>query len=509
MDRLSAVPEALPEAQAGAGVGPGAVFLDASARRARELPGGPAAVPYPRGAATRPGDPGRALLHLEWQPHPAAAAPPAGRAWHVLGSAGAPLAAALRALGDTVAVHADAASAARHPTVLAPFLPYPGGAGAAGESGAALGALAVLKSWLAARGRTGARLVVVTRGAVAAATAEDVPDLAHAPLWGLVRSALAEHPDSFALLDVDGTRESWRALPAAVASGEPQQALREGVVRVPRLVAAPPAGTPEGSGFGPGSTVLVTGAAGALGGLVARHLVRAHGVRRLVLAGRSAADARLTSLAGELRRLGASAVAAGCDMTDRAALAALLTPAPGSPAVTAVVHCAGTVDDGVLTRLTPHRTAGVLAAKAGSARHLHELTQGLDLTAFVLFSSAAGVLGAPGRAHYAAASSFLDALAHHRRARGLPALSLAWGPWAQRGGMAGPLELHRSARAGILGLTPRRGLALLDAALGAGRPAVVPVRLDTARLHAAASDPARALLRSLTPAPAAACETPA
>ncbi|WP_052396903.1 beta-ketoacyl reductase [Streptomyces sp. NRRL F-5123] len=479
------------------------------------LPAAPGARPGAGSwSGTRAGDPGRALLQLDWRSRPAAAAPPAGRTWNVLGG-GAPLVAALRALGDTVAVHPDAASAVGHPTVLAPFLPPPGGAGAAGASGAAPGALVLLKSWLAGRGRTGARLVVVTRGAVAADTDEDVPDLAHAPLWGLVRAALAEHPDAFALLDVDGTEASWKALPAAVASGEPQQALREGVVRVPRLVAAPLGGAPGGSGFGPGSTVLVTGAAGALGGLVARHLVRAHGVRRLVLAGRSAADARLTTLAADLRRLGARAVVAGCDMTDRAALADLLAPAPGAPAITAVVHCAGTVDDGVLTRLTPHRMAGALAAKAESARHLHELTQDLDLTAFVLFSSAAGVLGAPGRANHAAAGAFLDALAHHRRARGLPALSLAWGPWAQRGGTAGPLELHRSARSGVLGLTPRRGLALLDAALGAGRPVLVPVRLDTARLRAPAADPARvpgvlrALLRPLPPAAwAAASETP-
>ncbi|MFI0897337.1 beta-ketoacyl reductase [Streptomyces sp. NPDC020983] len=501
MDRLPAAPEA----------GAGAGVREAAGRPARELPGaGPSAVPYARthGTGTRSADPARALLHLEWRPRPAAAAPPAGRTADVLGG-GASLVAALRASGARVAVHPDAAAAARHPVVLAPFLPPPGGA-RAGAAGAPAAALALLQSWLAGRGRTGGRLVVVTRGAVAGATTEDVPDLAHAPLWGLVRSALAEHPDAFALLDVDGTEASWRALPAAVASGEPQQALREGVVRVPRLVPAPPAGAPEGSGFGPGSTVLVTGAAGALGGLVARHLVHAHGVRRLVLAGRNAADARLTALAAGLRRLGASAVPAGCDMTDRAALAALLAPTPGTRAITAVVHCAGTVDDAVLTRLTPRRMAGVLAAKAESARHLHELTQDLDLTAFVLFSSAAGVLGAPGRANYAAASAFLDALAHHRRARGMPALSLAWGPWAQRGGMADPLELHRSARSGILGLTPRRGLTLLDAALGAGRPALVPVRLDTARLHAPTADPARvpgvlrALLRPLPPAPHAA-----
>ncbi len=220
-----------------------------------------------------------------------------------------------------------------------------------------------------------------------------------------------------------------------------------------------------------------------LGGLVARHLATAHGVSNVLLAGRRGDDVRLAALATDIERLGAKAVTAGCDVSDRTELAALLATVRDAHALTAVVHCAGVLDDGVVTALTPERLDRVRRAKARSAWHLHELTRDLDLSAFVLFSSAAGVLGAPGQANYAAANPFLDALAHHRRATGLPGTALACGPWDLSGGVAGEAELRRTARGGVAAVTPEEGLALFDAAVGMAEPVLVPLPLDRRRLR--------------------------
>ncbi|WP_344615430.1 SDR family NAD(P)-dependent oxidoreductase, partial [Dactylosporangium salmoneum] len=218
-------------------------------------------------------------------------------------------------------------------------------------------------------------------------------------------------------------------------------------------------------------TVLVTGGTGTLGGLVARHLVREHGVRDLLLVSRSGMDAAgAEELAAEL---GARVVA--CDLADRAAVERLLA----SESVRAVVHTAGVIDDGVVESLTPERLAAVLRPKVDAAWNLHELTG--ELTAFVLFSSAAGVFGSPGQGNYAAANTFLDTLAAHRRALGLPAHSLAWGQWARTSGLTGRLDerdLARLSRSGIVPLADDEALALLDAATGSDRAALAPVRID-------------------------------
>ncbi|MDX3646407.1 beta-ketoacyl reductase, partial [Streptomyces sp. MB09-02B] len=257
---------------------------------------------------------------------------------------------------------------------------------------------------------------------------------------------------------------------------------------------ATPRATPHG-------TVLVTGATGALGTLVARHLVTHHGVRHLLLAGRRGPAAPgADELVAELTGAGARVTFAACDVADREALAGLLADIPAEHPLTGVVHLAGVVDDGLLGDLTAERLDAVLRPKADAAWHLHELTAELDLTDFVLFSSAAGVLGSPGQANYAAANAFLDALAQHRRSLGLPGLSLAWGPWRGTGGMADALDAGDRARlegGGLRPFTAASGLAALDRALTTPDDALlVPLHLTPGRSSFPA-DRVPAVLRAL------------
>ncbi len=257
----------------------------------------------------------------------------------------------------------------------------------------------------------------------------------------------------------------------------------------------------------PAGTVLITGGTGGLGALLARHMVAEHGVRELLLVSRSGESAPgAVELAEELEGLGARVRLAGCDVSEREQLRALIDSIDEQRPLRAVVHAAGLLDDGVIASLSPDRLDAVLAPKLQAAWHLHELTAHMDLDAFVLFSSVAGVFGTPGQGNYAAANAFLDALAVHRRGLGLQALAVAWGPWAQGAGMTSRLEqsdLTRMARAGMLALEPEEGLALLDAARLRGEPVAVAVRLDAGALRAQArAGSAPALLRGLAGAPA-------
>jgi len=375
--------------------------------------------------------------------------------------------------------------------VLVPFVPDSSGELVEDVHRATRAALRTLQEWLGG-GRPGtARMVAVTRGAVAAPGGGDVADLVHAPVWGLLRAAQAENPDQFVLLDLDG-EASVPALPGAVATGEPELALRAGRAYVPRLMrAAARDAVPGEPDLDPRGTVLITGATGGLGRLLARHLVTGHGARRLLLASRQGpAGSGIAELTRDLRALGADVTVTACDTADRDAVAALLAGVPAEHPLTAVVHVAGVLDDGVIDLMTPDRLDRVLRPKVDAAWHLHELTRDLNLSAFVLFSAAAGTLGSPGQGSYSAANVFLDALARHRRAQGLAGVSLVWGMWAEEGGMAGRLgaaDRERVARGGVLPLSAADGLALFDAAVSETEPVPVLARLNLAALRASAA----------------------
>ncbi|WP_405914935.1 type I polyketide synthase [Streptomyces sp. NBC_00728] len=363
-----------------------------------------------------------------------------------------------------------------------------------------VGEVLALVQWWLAQERVG-RLVLVTRPG----------DLAHAAVWGLVRSAQSENPDRIVLVEAEETEAVVRVLPAVLASGEPQFAVRGGEVFVPRLVKATGIATATGTATATaadrpglaGGTVLVTGAAGALGTLVARHLVSEHKVRRLLLASRRGADAPgAAELEAELVAWGAEVTWAACDVADREAVSEMLDGL-GEHALSAVVHTAGVLDDGVVASITPERMKEVFRPKVDAVLNLHECTREMGLTAFVVFSSVAGMVGSAGQASYAAANSFLDAFSAHRRREGLPATSLAWGVWEQSGAMTDGLaeaDRARMARSGVLPLSPEEGLRLFDAALVSGEAVLAPVRIDTGALRAGEVPP---VLRALVPAAAA------
>ncbi|CAL9641592.1 SDR family NAD(P)-dependent oxidoreductase [Streptomyces sp. enrichment culture] len=401
-------------------------------------------------------------------------------------------------------------------------------------------ALDLVQGWVSDDRFAEARLVVVTRRAVMTGDGEPVPDLSVAPLWGLLRSAQNENPGRLVLVDMDEDVRSLAALPSALAGDATQFALREGRVLVPRL-ARVTARSPRGPEAVPGrpesedgsvptsgdrsapesedrgapesgdrsvpeppvrwdsdGTVLITGGTGTLGRLFARHLVRRHGVRRLLLVSRRGPDTPgAADLVAELSALGAAVTVAACDVADRAALAALLGGIPAEHRLTGVVHAAGTLDDGLVSGMTPDRLDAVLTPKLDAAWNLHDLTRDLGLSAFVLFSSIMGTIGNAGQGNYAAANVFLDALAQYRSATGLPATSLAWGFWDERSELTADLDaadIARMARTGLRPLPSDAGLALFDAALAGGEVTAVPAALDLEGLRAQATQAAQASL---------------
>ncbi|AXG81915.1 type I polyketide synthase [Streptomyces paludis] len=411
------------------------------------------------------------LFRVDWTPF---AARPVTGTFAVLGAEPGGLPGAARY--DTI----DAALAAGPDVVFAPV---------AGASvlDATTRTLGLVQEWLADERAEEVPLVFVTDGAVSGA------DTPAAGVWGLVRTAQFENPERFVLLDASA--DEWPLLavvPELVAAGETQAVIEEGTVKVGRLVRF--TGGERPFDWDPHGTVLVTGGTGGLGSVLARHLVAERGVRKLLLLSRRGPAAPGASeLAAELTGHGADVDIVACDVADRDALAAVLD----GRTVTAVVHTAGLLDDGVVTTLTRDRLNSVLRPKADAARHLHELTH--DLAAFVLFSSVAGTLGSPGQGNYSAANAALDALARERHAAGQAALSLAWGPWAQDAGMTGALtetDVKRMADSGSVPLTVAQGLALFDAAVTTDEPVLVPLAVHAGARGAAHHPLLRGLVRT-------------
>ncbi|MFF2026872.1 SDR family NAD(P)-dependent oxidoreductase [Streptomyces sp. NPDC058171] len=378
------------------------------------------------------------------------------------------------------------------------------------EASSAVGeVLSVVREWLACEALVGSRLVVVTRGAVS--VGGEAADVSQAAVWGLLRSAQSEHPGRFVLVDVEGGQElDWGAL---LSVDEPQLAVREGQWLAPRLARSVVGASDAVVGsFDPEGTVVVTGGTGGLGAVFARHLAASHGVRDLLLLSRRGPEAEgAADLVAELDVLGCGARVVACDVSDREQLAAVL--ASVERPLTGVVHTAGVLDDGVVESLTVEQIDRVMRPKVDAAWHLHELTADADLSAFVVFSSVAALMGSPGQGNYAAANAALDALAATRRAAGLPATSLAWGLWSDTAGMGarlGEAELARLERMGMSALTAETGPALFDEALEVDAAVVAPVLLETAALRAQAkAGMLPPLLRGLVKVPAQVVDTSA
>jgi acyl transferase domain-containing protein/acyl carrier protein len=471
----------------------GTLVVSADSVRSRPFP----VAPFEKTEAGPQGS----LFTVDWVPLPAEGAAATGR-WAVIGADRLGLASGLAGIGVEVRAYPGLAALAE---AVQAGDPVPAGvlawAGAAAEDARAAAdgqaqaarmatgrTLELVQQWLAEGRLSSARLVVMTRGAVAIGPRDGVADLAGAAVWGLVRSAQAENPDRLILADLPPggsvvEANALEVLAAAGGLGEPELAVRDRAAYGRRLIRpADGLARPDGERPRAAGTALVTGGTGMLGGLVAGHLASTGRATALILASRSGPAAPgVPSLAASLAARGAGVQVSACDTADRDALRGLVTQIPASNPLTMVVHTAGVVDDGVIGSLTPARVDAVMRPKADAAWHLHELTQDAGLQAFIMFSSAAASFGGSGQGNYAAANAFLDALASYRRAAGLPATSLAWGLWAAASAISGHLseaDKARIARSGMGALTAAEGLSLFDTALGADEAVMVLMHVE-------------------------------
>ncbi|WP_166025770.1 type I polyketide synthase, partial [Streptomyces chilikensis] len=347
-------------------------------------------------------------------------------------------------------------------------------------------------------------LWTATCGAVAVWPYESVLGASQALCWGLAEVVATEYPQRWGgLIDLseDLDERGRERLRQVLAGNEDEDhlAIRSAGTFARRLVRAPASARQRnrGTSWSPDGTVLVTGGTGALGAHVARGLA-GQGVRRLVLTSRRGPDAPgAADLVADLEGMGCRVRVEACPVEDRDALAALLSSIPEEEPLTAVVHTAAALDDALIDALTPERLAHALRAKVDGARNLHDLTLGLDLSAFVLFSSLSGVVGAPGQGNYAPGNAFLDALAQARRAAGLPATSVAWGRWGGAGLAQGSAE-ERFERIGAHAMDPEQALAGLEQALEDGETFLVVADVDWRRMvdHTATRRPSP-LIREL------------
>ncbi|MGI5282729.1 SDR family NAD(P)-dependent oxidoreductase [Nonomuraea polychroma] len=358
-------------------------------------------------------------------------------------------------------------------------------------------ALSTLQAWLGQPDLAHSHLVVLTQQAIPAARDEPV-QLTSAGLWGLIRTAQSENPDRITLIDLDKPSDP-QTIADLLATQESQIAIRDNQPLAPRLARTTASShkTPDWSQ----GTTLITGGTGALGATIARHLITQHGARHLLLISRRGPEAPGTAeLHQELTDLGATVTITACDAADPEALAKTLQTIPDEHPLTAVIHSAGTVQDSTLAHLTLDQLHTVVSSKVNAAWNLHQQTRHHDLHSFVLFSSLAGLLGTPGQANYAAANTFLDALAHHRHTQGLPATSIAWGLWQQASTITNHLntaDLNRLAKTGLHPLTTAHALALFDDAISTDHPLHAAAHLDTTQRVSHVPPLLKTLLRPL------------
>ncbi|WP_040684602.1 SDR family NAD(P)-dependent oxidoreductase, partial [Nocardiopsis halotolerans] len=335
-----------------------------------------------------------------------------------------------------------------------------------------------------------APLWCVTRGAVTAGA--DLTDPRSALVWGFGRVAAQEHTDRWGGLvdlpstDTPGAGEALASVLAGErAGGEDQLAIRGERVLARRLARTPLSRVRAVRRWEPSGTVLVTGGTGALGAHTARWLARRGADHLLLVSRRGAAAPGAAELEAELRAAGARVTFAACDVADRSALAEVLEAVPEEHPLRAVVHTAASLDDGAIDALTPDQVVRALGAKADGAVHLHDLTRDLDLSAFVLFSSVSAVFGVTGQGNYAPGNAFCEAFAHHRRALGLPATSVAWGAWSG-GGMAEDESVAALlSRHGLPGMDPEDAVTAFGQALDRDLTALAIADVDWPRFRTA------------------------
>ncbi len=343
-------------------------------------------------------------------------------------------------------------------------------------------------------------LWLLTSGAVSTGRSDTLKADLQATSWGLGQVVALESPERWGgIIDLphEWDERAGRHLAACLTAGtEAQLAVRATGVLARRLARFGQAADPDRRW--PAGTVLLTGGSGALAANVARWLAD-HGAEHVVLASRRGEDAPGTAeLTAELTARGTGVTAAACDTADRDALAALIASIPAERPLTSVIHTAGVLEDGVLDSMSPERLARVLRPKVDTARHLDELTRDHPISSFVLFSSLAATTGSAGQANYAAANAYLDALAYRRRAEGLPATAIAWGPWAGSGMAATDVVADRLRRIGTPPMDTDLACAAMQAAVIGDHPAVVIADIDWSRfVPAAAGAKARSFLALL------------
>ncbi|UED88699.1 SDR family NAD(P)-dependent oxidoreductase [Streptomyces profundus] len=419
---------------------------------------------------------------VDWKPATGVASPALTGTWLLVGAAHPDVEEALARCGATVVHIEEPGLITRALTPIAGVLAVVASPAETGQGDVpppVLSTVALLRALAALD--IDAPLWLATRGAVAVSPAERDLDAAQAAVWGLGQVIGLEQPMRWGgLIDLPATLDGRAATRLggvlAGTAGDDQVAIRPSGVFRRRLVRAPLGEATPARTWTPTGTALVTGGTGALGAHTARWLATAGAEHLLLISRRGAEAPGAAELAAELTAIGARVTIAACDAADREALAALLAEHP----VDSVFHTAGVLDDGVLDALTPDRFQAVFRAKVTSARHLDELTRGRELSAFVLFSSLAGVMGNPGQGNYAAANACLDALAERRRAAGLPAVSVAWGAWA--GGMAdGAAAAERVRRGGVPRMPAELALAALGQAIDHEDTVVAIADMDWAR----------------------------